>query len=181
VSGERVDRVLVLVLDERPDLAALRRVLNGARETSVRLVAPRHVGPLRWYATDESDEQDAAEARARETGAAVAPGAERVATAGDPDPVLAVEDALSDFDADRIVVLGAADAALDESLRRLRVPVERAGGPAPEPGGALRETGRALMSGRSPATPYAVLGGAIAFLVVFGLVVLVMAALILWL
>ena len=39
--------------------------------------------------------------------------------------MLAVQDALSEFAADRIVVLGEEDAALDASLRRFAIPVER--------------------------------------------------------
>ena len=182
MSGGRDDEhVLVLVLDEHPDLPAVRGALAGKKDTSVRLVAPAHVGPLHWYATDEDEEHAQAEARARAGERAIAPVADVESMAGEADPVLAVEDALSEFSADRIVVVGEEDAALDESLRRFDIPVERLGGPPqPVPAGNLRETGRAIMSGRSGATPYAVLAGAMIVLGLFVALMLLVAALILW-
>ena len=171
------ENVLVLMLDEHPDLGALRDALGGDPGTRVHLVAPTHSGPLHWYATDEDEERAEAEAVAAEAERAIAPVVDVEAGAGERDPVLAVEDALSDFPADRIVVVGDEDAALDASLRLFAVPVEHLG--ETSPGGRLHETGRALMSGRSGGTPYAVLGGAV---LVLGLVVallLVLAALIL--
>ena len=49
------ESVLVLLLDEDPDLGAVRAALRDAKDTSVRLVAPTHSGPLHWYATDEDE------------------------------------------------------------------------------------------------------------------------------
>ena len=175
MSGENV---LVLVLDEEPDLAAIRGALQGARDASVRLVAPTHSGPLDWYATDEDAKR--AEAQALATGAerAIAPVADVDGAAGEHDPVLAVEDALSEFEADRILVVGDEDAALDASLRRFALPVEHLG--ETRPGGGFHETGRAIMSGRSGATPYAVFGGAMLVLGTVVALLLLLAALILW-
>ena len=98
---------------------------------------------------------------------------------GERDPVLAVEDALSEFRADRILVVGDEEAALDASLRRFELPVEHLGDAVP--GGDLHETGRAIMSGRSRATPYAVFGGAMLVLATVVALLLLLAALILWL
>lgn len=182
MSTDATENVLVVVLDESPDLAAVREALVGNAGTRVRLVTPAHVGPLHWYATDEHEERDEAEARAAAEGATVerAPHVESVGTgSGEADPVLAVEDALSEFPADRILVVGEEDAALDASFHRLAIPVEHLG-PC-TPGGGLHETGRAIMSGRSGATPYAVFGGAMVVLGTVVAVLLLLAALILWL
>lgn len=175
------ENVLVLLLDEEPDLQAVRGALARDRDPNVRLVAPAHVGPLHWYATDEDEEHAEADVRARRVGRAVAPVADVEAGSGEIDPVVAVQDALSEFPADRILVVGEKDGALDESLRRFAIPVERLG-PRPEKTQAdeLHETGRAIMSGRSNATPYAVLVGV---MLVLGIVVAVgflIAALVLW-
>ena len=172
------ENVLVLVLDEHPDLAAVRRALTGARGTSVRLVAPTHSGGLHWYATDEDEAHAEAEARAAVAGREVAPVAEVEGAAGERDPVLAVEDALSDFRADRILVVGDEDAAMDASLHRFGLPIEHLG--ETTPGGGLQETGRAIMSGRSSATPYAVFGGAMLVLATVVALLLLLAALVLW-
>jgi hypothetical protein len=182
MSERAPENVLVVVLEEHPDLPAVRGALGRGGDTRVRLVAPAHVGPLHWYATDEDEERADAEARAGVEAAVVAraPDVEVVeAGAGEADPVLAVEDALSDFPADRIVVVGEEDAALDSSLRRFSIPVEHLGKQAP--GGGAHETGRAIMSGRSAATPYAVFGGAMVVLGTVVALLLLLAALILWL
>jgi hypothetical protein len=181
-KGHDRENVLVLVLAEDPDLATVRGALRGAKDTSVRLVAPTHSGPLHWYATDEDEAHAEAEALAAEGERAVAPVADVEGVAGERDPVLAVEDALSEFPADRILVVGEEDSALDASLRRFALPVERLGAkPEPRTADALRETGRAIMSGRSRGTPYAVVGGAMLVLGTVVALLLLLAALILWL
>jgi hypothetical protein len=175
------ENLLVVVLDKHPDPGAVRQAVAGRARAHVRLVAPAHVKPLHWYTTDEDDDRAAAEAHAEVGGwtAARSPGVAEVdASAADADPVLAVQDALSEFDADRIVVIGEGDQALDASLRRFAIPVERLG--ATTPGGGLHETARAIMSGRSGATPYAVFGGAMIVLGVVVVLLLLLAALILW-
>jgi hypothetical protein len=181
MSTRTAEHILVVVLDELPDLRAVRGTLAGGTNTRVRLLAPAHVRPLHWYATDEDEDRAAAEARAAVEGAAVgrAPNVESVeASAGEADPVLAVEDALSDFPADRILVVGEDDAALDASLCRFAIPVDHLG--ETSPGGGLNETGRAIMSGRSGGTPYAVFGGAIVVLATVVALLLTLATLILW-
>jgi hypothetical protein len=172
------ESLLVLVLDEQPDLTSVRRALRGTKQTSVRLVVPTHSGALHWYATDEDEAHADPEARAARAERAIAPVADVEGTAGERDPVLAVEDVLSGFPADRILVVGGEDAALEASLRRFRIPVEHLGETAV--GGGLHETGRAIMSGRSRATPYAVFAGAMLVLGTVVALLLILAALILW-
>ena len=173
------EKVLVLVVGDDPDLGPLDRALDGADRANVRLVAPAHVGPLEWYGSDEDAARDEARERAEESLRAV--GSEGEARASGPDPVLAVEDVLSDFPADRILVAGSADAALGDALRRFELPVELLEHPPPATtGDELRESGRAVLSGRSDATPYVAIGGA---MVVLGAVLaglLLVAALVLW-
>jgi hypothetical protein len=176
MSARAAENVLVVLLDEEPDLTAVRGALGGARSASVRLVAPAHSGPLEWYATDEDEAHADADARAADAERAIVPLAE--GAAGERDPVVAVEDVLSEFRADRILVVGETDEAMDESLHRFGVPVEHLG--APRRGGGFKETGRAIMSGRSRATPYAVLGGAMLVLGTVVALLLLLAALILW-
>lgn len=181
-GGHNGKNVLVLLLDEDPDLAPVRRELAGREGMTVRLVAPAHVGPLHWFATDEDAAHDEATARAEESERAIATVGETEASAGDADPVLAVEDTLSDFAADRILVVGEADAALASSLERFDIPIERLDAPPPDPGPGddLRETGRAVMSGRSDATPYVVFGGTMLVLLSLVTLGLLLAALMLW-
>ena len=90
--------------------------------------------------------------------------------------MLAVQDALSEFAADRIVVLGEEDAALDASLRRFAIPVERLSEPTPGADGS--ELGRSIMSGRSGATPCVVFSGAMVALGAVLALLLLLAALI---
>jgi hypothetical protein len=72
--------------------------------------------------------------------------------AGHVDPVQAVEDALREFPADEILIVGgpSEDGGLEASLRRFRLPVTRLGGSLPEPEHQqLRETTRAIIAGHS--------------------------------
>src|SRR5262245_46161324 len=105
----RTRRLLVVVLDPNADVAALRRVVARRDEpVAVRVVAPAHVGPLEWYATDEDRAREEAERQASQVGAAVADQAAETETeAGDLDLGLAVQDALQTFAADEIVLVGA--------------------------------------------------------------------------
>lgn len=180
-GGHNGQNVLVLLLDEDPDLAPVRRELAGREGVTVRLVAPAHVGPLHWFATDEDGAHDGAAARAEKSERAIATVGDTEASAGDADPVLAVQDTLSEFAADRILVVGEADAALESSLERFDIPIERmSASPDPSAGDELRETGRAVMSGRSDATPYVVFGGTMLVLLSLVTLGLLLAALMLW-
>lgn len=171
-------RVLAVVLGEHSHSPDLERYMAETDVAELRVVAPTQVDALHWYATDEDEAHAEAEARAAVAEREIAPVAEVEGAAGERDPVLAVEDALSDFRADRILVVGDEDAAMDASLHRFGLPIEHLG--ETTPGGGLQETGRAIMSGRSSATPYAVFGGAMLVLATVVALLLLLAALILW-
>ncbi len=182
-GGQTAEKLLVLMLDENPDLAGLREELGRREDARVRLVVPAQVGLLDWYATDEDGAREQAESRARDGQRAIARVAEAEAAAGDLDPVLSVQDALSEFPADRILIVGESDAALESSLRRFNLPIARLD-QGPEQAASseeeLREKGRAIMSGRSDTTPFMVFGGTIFVLGAFVATGLVLAALVLW-
>lgn len=163
----------------------LRRAVEAREEElEVRVVAPAHVGPLGWLASDVDDALREADVRALAAEWALGDRASVEAQSGDVDPVLAVEDALATFPADEILVVGGAaeDGVLDRSLRRFRLPVERLGGPPPEPGHAeLREAARAVVAGRSRATPFVFFAGVNLFLLLLAALVAAAVLLVLWL
>ena len=76
-------------------------------ETEVRVVAPASdLSPLEWLATDEDEARGEAAEVARSAERAVEPEAGRVETeVGDSDPVQAIEDALRQFPADKVIVM----------------------------------------------------------------------------
>jgi hypothetical protein len=183
-----VTRNLLVVLLGDASFAELRSAVEARADGSpnVYVVAPAHVGPLHWLATDEQAARDEAGVRALEAEwilsgeAAVGGGG-----AGETDPILAVEDALRRFPAEEIVLVGggAADSSLQASLRRLGVPTTWVGRPPPAGGsrGRLRDGVRALASGRSRATPFVAFAGANLALLLIGVLITVVVALILWL
>jgi hypothetical protein len=104
----------------------------GAEDARIRVVAPASkISPLKWLFSDE----DEARAEAEETAAGVSEAVQDVAPAeaevGDPDPVLAIHDALATFPADEILVVTPPDAevtwlekdAAGEALARFGLPV----------------------------------------------------------
>ena len=178
--------VLVLVLDDGLE-APLRSVL--ARRTGdvgrVQVVAPARVSALQWLATDEDGARAEADERAGEAEWSLADYAEVERTVGDPDPVLAAEDALQTFPADEIVLVTSpeADDGLEASLLRLGLPVERVPArphlPVPKPG---HELARSLSGGRNPATPLVFFAGVNLFLLALGAVIAaVVVVVVLWL
>jgi hypothetical protein len=179
--------VLVLLLEGGPTQPELRGALGGGGEhLNIRIVAPAHVGLLQWYTTDEDSAHVEAAERAHDAERLVDEtnvDADVEAAAGEADPTLAVEDALEDFPADEIVIVGGGgNGALEASLRRFGIPVRRLGPPVPpRMGDQVRETGRAVMSGRSSATPYAVITVVMLSLLAVACLILVTALLVLWL
>ena len=166
-KAETDRRVLAVVLGERSHSVDLQRYMAEVDVAKVRMVAPAHVDALHWYATDEDEAFDEAARRAPSVEGDVTPLVpSATGEAGNADPVRAVEDALSSFSPDEIVVVGdRADEALESSLRRFGLPVRRIGlARLDRPHGRARELGRGIMSGRSGATPYAVFAGVVAFL-----------------
>jgi hypothetical protein len=177
--------LLVLLLEDGSEAQLRQAVEDRADESlSVHVVAPAQVGPLAWLASDEDDARRQAEVRALAAEWTLADRAEAGGEAGDVDPVQAVEDALRRFPADEILVVGGASAngALDASLKRFGVPVTRAGGSLPPAGHTrLRETTRAIVAGRSRATPFVFFLGVNVALLALAAVLTAIVVLVLWL
>jgi len=172
--------LVVLLSDASPSelRGAVEEHGDGSGPPNVYVVAPMHVGPLHWLATDEQDARDEASVRALEAEWIL--GQESVGgEAGEADPTLAIEDALRRFPADEILLVGGSpDGGLVASIRGLGVPVAYAGRRS---GGRVRETVRGLTSGRSAATPFVAFVGANLALLALGLVLTLIVAAIVWL
>lgn len=173
--------LLVVLLNDAP-LSELHDAVEKAADDGrprVYVVAPAHVGPLHWLATDEQSARDEAGVRALEAEWILADEASVGGGAGDADPTLAVEDALRSFKADEILLVGgsAADQRLGESLVPLGVPVTWVGRPS-----ATGRKGRlrALTSGRSNATPFVAFVTANLALLLIGVAITIAVLLILW-
>ncbi len=155
--------LLVVLLGDGFEAQLRRAVAERSDESlAVRVVAPTRVGPLEWLATDEDDARGEADIRALAAEWTLDDQAEVEGEAGDVDPVLAVEDALRSFPADEIVLVGGAseNGSLEASLRRFGLPVTRVGGSPPAPRHQqLREATRAIVAGRSKATPFVFFAG----------------------
>lgn len=169
-------RNLLVLLLEQSSRSRLRQAVaeRGDGEANVHIVAPTRVGPLEWLATDEDEARAEAAVRAFDAEWTLIGEAEVAAEPGDVDAVLAVEDALRQFPADEILLVGAAgeDGGLEASLRRFGLPVTRLdGSPPTRSANPLREWARALAAGRSKATPFV-------FFVAVNVALLVLAALI---
>lgn len=178
--------LLVLLLDGASE-SELREAVEERTDgrMRVRLVAPARVGALAWLATDEDDARREADVRALAAEWTLAGSVEAWGEAGDVDPVLAVEDALRAYPADEILIAGGgagADGTLESSLRRFALPVTRIGGPLPAPGNLrLRETMRALVGGRSQATPFVFFAGVNLALAALAALIAAVVLLVLWL
>jgi hypothetical protein len=176
--------VLVVLLADGA-ASELRREISRRREPpNVYVVAPTRVSPLEWLASDEDAARRKADIRALEAEWTLADRADVDAESGDVDPVLAVEDALRTFPADEIVLVGGAaeNGVLETSLRRLGLPVTRLGGSVPPPDHArARETARAIVAGRSRATPFAFFAGVNLTLLAVGALISALVLLLLWL
>ena len=111
----------------------VRKHVEGA-DARVRVVAPASdVSPLKWLFSDEDEARAAAEETAAEATAAVEEVAPAQAEVGDPDPVLAIQDALATFPADEILVVTHPGSeatwlekdAASEALERFGIPVSQ--------------------------------------------------------
>jgi GABA permease len=100
-------------------------------EADVRVVAPASgVSRVEWLTSDEDAARADAAARADQVATAI-PSANVESTAGDVDPVLAIEDALREFPADEIVVVTRPEedaswlesGSGEEAKRRFDIPV----------------------------------------------------------
>jgi|ERR1700722_1503539 len=178
--------LLVLLLE-----GASREELEAAvaepddEEPSVYIVAPSHVGPLEWLATDETRAHGEASARVLDAEWLLAGATEPGGEAGVSDPALAVADALKRFTADEIAVVGSGvvDPSLISSLRSFALPISLHGvrvGPS-NAGSRARGIVRALTSGRSAATPFAAFVAANLGLLALAVVGSLLVALVVWL
>jgi hypothetical protein len=171
--------------------AVSRRELEAAVDAygdgypSLYVVAPAHVGPLEWLATDERRAQGEAGARVLEAEWLLAGVGEVGGESGNADPVQAVEDALKRFDADEVVIVGrgALNPELLDALRQLGPPVVWSGLTLRTPSlrTRTREAVRAMGSGRSGGTPAVAFVGANLGLLLIGVVIAAVAMLIVWL
>lgn len=180
-------RNLLVVLLNDALLSELRSAVEerGDGLPNVYVVAPTHVGPLHWLATDEQAARAEAGVRALEAEWILSGEAAVGGEAGEADPTLAVEDALRRFPADEILLVGggATDSGLQTSLRGLGLPITWVGQSPPARGdrSRLRDAVRGLASGRSSATPFVAFAGANLALLLIGLLITLVVALIVWL
>jgi len=161
-----MQNVLVVVLGdglERPLGRAMAHRSDEPRH--VHVIAPIRLGALDWLASADDEAREDADRRALRAEWTVADHADvewadLEGEAGEPDPVLAVEDALRVFPADEILLVAGADesASIERSLQRFGLPVTRvpASGRGPRPGRA-RELAHEIAAGRSQATPFVLL------------------------
>ena len=177
--------LLVVVLPGGSESAMRRAIADRAGgESSVHVVAPTRVGPLEWLATDEDEARAAAAVRALAAEWTLADEAKVEGEAGDVDPIVAVEDALVGFPADEILIVGGAseDGVIERSLRRFGLPVTRVDGPLPEPRhGQAREVARAIVGGRSRATPFVFFAGVNLALLALAALITAVVVLVVWL
>ncbi len=151
-------------------------------DVNVHVVAPAvTAGRFEWLTGADDDARAEAEEVAEHTAEAVP--AEADTEVGEPDPLLAVQDALALFPADEILVAGTPDEKLEAGLRDLGVPVTNVDGrgEAAEGEAAAVDYARDVTQGRSTETPFVVVGTVGA--VLLGLVVLfsLIAFLVIWL
>ncbi len=125
---------LLVVTPEPIDAAALRSAAGpGAEDAEVLVVTPAtHQSGLRFWMSDADDAIAKAQAAADETAERLEEeGVDAVATTGESEPALAIQDALATFPAERVVVFthpgGDRDYREDDGLkdaeRRFGVPV----------------------------------------------------------
>ncbi len=121
-------RLLVLASDP-VDAAAVRAALPGEdlEGAEVQVVAPaRNQSKLAFWVSD-SDEAiaDAQQAEEQTVEALRAEGARVMGTTGEHEPLLALQDALATFPADRILIVGEElGAVADEARTQFGVPVD---------------------------------------------------------
>jgi hypothetical protein len=149
--------------DEKIRAAVQRR--EEVADVTVHVVAPTvSSGVLQWLTGDDQEAHAEAEELASRTADALE--AEVETEVGDRDPVLAVEDALSTFHADEIVLAGEASTEIEAALRDLGLPISDLNGRRAE---AREETGaeavaHQLARGYRTETPFVLLAivGAVA-------------------
>jgi len=120
-------RLLVLA-SEAVDVAAVRKALPGQdiEGAEVQVVSPaRNQSKLAFWVSD-SDEAiaDAGNVEEESVDALRAEGARAMGTTGEGEPLLALQDALATFPADRILIVGEHAHIADEARAQFGVPVD---------------------------------------------------------
>jgi hypothetical protein len=171
-AGHHVPRRLLVVTtapDPQDELQARLRAYAG-EDVEALVVAPvSDISPLQWLTGEEDEARREAQRRARQAAEDV-PGQTVDARVGDPDPLVAVEDALRTLPADELIVVTRPEAEASwleqdafEALERFDLPVTHlvddgstltqrpvaAAKPVPEPA-------REIVRGRSPWTGFLV-------------------------
>ncbi len=130
-------RVLVVVMTELDDPRAVETFREAGEydrpgnEAEMLLLAPATAGVLDRWAVDVGRAREEAQRKLVLTTAALSTDRVRVRSAvGDPDPVLAVEDAMREFAATEVIMVAsagdeAAERAAEELGDRLRQPLQR--------------------------------------------------------
>lgn len=177
------ENVLVVLLEDGRAPELRRALARRGDDQSVHVVAPATIGRLQWLTSDEDAARDEARARAAGVVWALSDQGRVEIEQGDVDPVQAVEDALREFQADEIVLVGSEDdAALELALVEFGLPVRRAeGARPPEDGDDLRRQARRVADGRSPATPFAMLASVNVALLAMVVLVILIVFLVFWL
>jgi len=176
-------KLLVVLLPDAPP-SQLRAAIAARADSpeQIHIVATTRLDALHWLATDEDAAVAAAQVRALEAEWLLGDEAAVTATAGEFDPVVAVDDALHTFQADEILLLTAtAKPNLERSLRQFGLPVHHAQDEQPGRDSRGRELIRSLASGRSDATPFVFFLVSNLALLALALVISLIVLLIVWL
>ena len=176
--------LLILALDpsSEDEIKSAIEARKDRDDVNVHVVAPAmNIGTVQWLLGAEDDARAEAGELADQTADAV--DTEVETEVGDRDPVLAVEDALALFPADEILVAGTADEKTEAALRRIGVPVSRLGGGAVtgEEATGAEAFAHGVSEGRSPETPFVVVGTVGAVLLGVIALIAVIAFLAFWL
>jgi len=175
--------VLVVLLEDGCAPELRRALARRGDDQHVHVVAPATVGRLHWLTSDEDAAREEARQRAAGVASALSDKGEVDLEQGDVDPVQAVEDALREFSADEIVVVGDSDdAELAVALAEFGLPVRRARrSRGPRPVDETRRDVRRIEEDGGAATPFAMVAGVnLAAAALLPLVILVVL-LVLWL
>lgn len=119
-------RLLVVTTAPDPQDELRQRIGRYAGgDAEVLVVAPASdVSPLQWLTGEEDEARREADRRARQAGEAV-PGRVVEARVGDPDPLVAIEDALRTFPADELILVTRPEEAATWLEEDARVALER--------------------------------------------------------
>jgi hypothetical protein len=101
---QRQGRKVLVISTVARSPAVLREVVGGEIDELWVVVPVVHQSRLQWLTNADDEARERAEGEAAELARAL-PSKETESTAGDSDPLLAVEDALREFAADEVVIV----------------------------------------------------------------------------